>query len=68
MEAIFYFVDVGIMVVACYWVVKMASRKPGEPTSGLFAYYETLPNKSAKSKSGNLPSRTDVAGKRPLQR
>lgn len=68
MEAIFYFVDVGIMVLACYWLVKMAGRKPGEPTSGLFAYYETLPDKRAKSKNGKLPSRTNVAAKRQLQR
>ena len=68
MEAIFYFVDVGIMVLACYWLVKMGNRKPGEPTSGLFAYYETLPTQRSNSKSDKLPLRTDLAAKRQLQR
>ena len=68
MEAVFYFLDVGIMVLACYWLVKMGARKPGEPTSGLFAYYETLPTKSVNSKKDNLPLQTTVAAKRQLQR
>ena len=53
MEAAFYFVDVGITVLAFYWLVKNAMRKPGEPTSGLFAYFDIIPPKLTAAARAN---------------
>jgi len=68
MEAAFYFVDVGITVLAFYWIVKMALRKPGEPTSGLFAYYDVLPPKLSIAERMIAARRADAAGHRPPPR
>lgn len=68
MEAAFYFVDVGITVLAFYWIVKMALRKPGEPTSGLFAYYEQLPPKLSIAERMIAARRADGASQSPPPR
>ncbi len=63
MEAAFYFVDVGITVLAFYWIVKMAKRKPGEPTSGLFAYYDAIPQKLSLAQRMIAARRADAPGR-----
>ena len=68
MEAAFYFVDVGITVLAFYWLVKNALRKPGEPTSGLFAYYDVRPPKLSLAARAAAGRRADQAGRRPPPR
>jgi len=68
MEAAFYFLDVGITVLAFYWLAKNALRKPGEPTEGLFAYYGVLPPKVSIAERMIAARRADTPGQRPLRR
>jgi hypothetical protein len=68
MEAAFYFVDVGITVLCFYWMVKMAKRKPGEATSGLFAYFDVIPPKRSIAQRMIDARRTDAPGRNPPPR
>lgn len=68
MEAAFYFVDVGITVLALYWVVKMAQRKSGEPTSGLFAYFDVIPPKVSRAQRIIAARRAAAPGRNPPSR
>jgi hypothetical protein len=42
MEAIFFAVDIVGIVLVLYWAIINDDRKPGSPTTGLFAYREFL--------------------------
>ena len=68
MEAAFYFLDVGITVLAFYWLVKNALYKPGKETDGLFAYYDALPPKVSIAARMVAARRADAPGQRPLRR
>ena len=68
MEAAFYFTDVGITVLAFYWLVKNALRKPGTPTEGLFAYYDVLPTKLSRAARTLAARRVEASGQRTPRR
>jgi len=42
MEAIFFAIDVVGIILLLYWSIINDRRKPGEPTTGLFAYHESV--------------------------
>ena len=63
MEAAFYFTDVGLTVLVFYWLVKNALRRPGEPTSGLFAYYDVLVPKQSRQAQMIAARRADAPDK-----
>jgi hypothetical protein len=50
MEAIFFAVDVVAVIVLLYWSIINDERKPGEPTTGLFAYQQSLAQSREKTK------------------
>jgi hypothetical protein len=47
MEAIFFAVDIVGIIWLLYWAIINDDRKPGSPTTGLFAYRETIQGRSA---------------------
>ena len=53
MEAIFFAIDIVGMILLLYWSITNDNRKPGTPTTGLFAYRETI----GRRKSDNGPRR-----------
>lgn len=48
MEAIFFAVDIVAMLLLLYWSIINDERKPGKPTTGLFAYRESLAQERVK--------------------
>ncbi len=50
MEAIFFAVDIVAIILLLYWSIINDERKPGQPTTGLFAYRESLAKDRAKTK------------------
>lgn len=44
MEAIFFAADIVGIVWLLYWAIINDARRPGAPTTGLFAYRETIRN------------------------
>ena len=47
MEAIFFAVDIVGIILLLYWSIINDDRKPGSPTTGLFAYRETIRRRPA---------------------
>jgi len=58
MEAIFFAVDIVGIILVLYWAIINDDRKPGSPTTGLFAYRETL-RRPATPQAGRTPAGTD---------
>ena len=50
MEAIFFAVDIVAIILLLYWSIINDERRPDEPTTGLFAYYQSLAQSRRKSK------------------
>ncbi|WP_340118799.1 hypothetical protein [Pelagibius sp. 7325] len=50
MEAIFFAVDIVAIILLLYWSIINDERKPGQPTTGLFAYRESLAKDGSKPK------------------
>lgn len=48
MEAIFFAIDVVGVLLLLYWAIINDMRKPGTPTTGLFAYRETIKSPRAE--------------------
>jgi hypothetical protein len=61
MEAIFFAIDIVGIILLLYWSIINDDRKPGAPTTGLFAYRETIRRRPAAATG----RRAAVNGRRP---
>jgi len=52
MEAIFFAVDIVGIFLVLYWSIINDDRKPGSPTTGLFAYREAIKRRPAADAGG----------------